>query len=94
MSGFPREIIKQPIWCLYDNTNGQTVLKHPYWSGLQVPCPHCGKPLKIENYKSTCCGFLFSTGFGEIRQREPFASHTVSHGRGWASLRPYKRMAS
>lgn len=88
---FPYEIRKNPIWCLYDNMAGQIILKHPFWSGLAVPCPHCSKTLRIDNYKAVCCGYTFRTGFGEIAQREPYGQHKKTDGRGWKSLRPFVR---
>ena len=84
---FPAEIIAKPVWCLYDNTNGQTILKHPFRSGQKVPCPACGNELTIENYRASCCGFSFKTGFGEIHRVEPLATHTKGKVRGWSSLR-------
>jgi hypothetical protein len=78
------------IWYLYDDTSGNTVLKHRYREGKSVPCPHCGEPLMVENYRASCCGHAFKTSFGEIRQREPVARHNRRSGRGWASLRPYQ----
>jgi hypothetical protein len=86
---FPYEIWTHPVWCLYDNTSGRVILKHPWRKGLQVPCPHCGKPLTVENYKAACCNQEFGTGFGEIHQREPVGTHDRTSGRGWFSLRPY-----
>lgn len=79
-------------WYLYDNTAGSTVLKHPYRAGDQVPCPHCGSPLAIENYRAACCGKTLKTSFGEIAQREPVGTHERSIGRGWSSLRPYDKL--
>jgi predicted RNA-binding Zn-ribbon protein involved in translation (DUF1610 family) len=86
MSNFPKQ-----IWYLYDNTSGKTILKHQYERGVVVPCPHCGKKLVIENYRSTCCGYQFRTSFGEIAQCQPVAEHNRLAGRGWDSLRPYKQ---
>lgn len=88
---FPREIWANPIWCLYANLSGQVVLKHPWRAGLVVACPHCGEPLAVEDYKADCCGRSFKTGFGEIRQIEPVGTHDHTSGRGWASLRAYRR---
>ncbi len=87
---FPLEIWRKPIWCLYDNMAGQVVLKHPWRRGLVVPCPNCGEPMTVENYKAECCGQLFKTAFNEIRQVEPVGTHDRTSGRGWASLRPYR----
>ena len=91
LSMFPPEILNHPIWCLYDDTLGNIVLKHPYKPERPVPCPHCGQTLRIENYRATCCGQEFKTGFGEIRQRAPVGTHQRQSGRGWASLRPYAK---
>jgi hypothetical protein len=84
ISNFPEK-----RWYLYDTTNGTIVLKHPYKPGMEVPCPHCGKVLAIENYQAQCCGQQFKTGFGEVHQKEPVGQHQKTVGRGWQSLRPY-----
>ena len=89
MNTFP-----QQIWYLYDNTAGKTILTHRYDRGATGPCPHCGKKLVIENYRSTCCGYEFRTSFGEIAQRQPVKKHNRLAGRGWDSLRPYKEEQS
>src|SRR6185369_9355903 len=73
---FPQSIWNRPIWCLYDDTSGRVVLKHPWRKGMSVPCPHCGKPLAVETNKAACCSQEFRTSFGEIRQREPAGSRT------------------
>jgi len=86
---FPRGIWDNPIWCLYDNTSGHVVLKHPWRNGLVVDCPHCGEPLAVEDYGARCCSQYFKIGFGEIRQIEPVGTHDRTSGCGWASLRPY-----
>jgi hypothetical protein len=87
---FPYEIYIKPIWCLYDDMAGQIMLKHPWGKRIKVvPCPHCGNALVVENYKATCCGKNFKTGFSEFRQVEPVGTHKRASGRGWASLRPY-----
>lgn len=91
MAGFPRAIISDPIWCLYDNLRGEVILKHPYWRGLHVPCPHCAKELHVDGYRAACCGFTFKTSFGEIHQCEPHGRHDKSSNRGGASIRPYRR---
>ena len=86
---FSREIWHNPIWCLYDTTDGRILLKHPWRLGLPVSCPQCGGPLTVENYKAECCGRHFRIGFNEITQVEPVGTHSRTSGRGWASLRVY-----
>jgi hypothetical protein len=88
---FPRAIWNHPVWCLYDDTSGNVVLKHPYKRGRPISCPHCGQTLQMENYMATCCGQEFKTSFGEIRQRAPLGAHQRHSGCGWASLRPYTK---
>ncbi|MGH7985546.1 MAG: hypothetical protein ACREQX_04585 [Candidatus Binataceae bacterium] len=87
---FPREIWFNPLWCLYDATDRRVLLKRPFRTGIMVPCPHCGNPLRFDNYKAACCERHFSTGFGEVRQLEAAGSHNRMSGRGWDSLRVYK----
>ncbi|MBL7129747.1 MAG: hypothetical protein ISS16_12310 [Ignavibacteria bacterium] len=86
---FPDEINKNPIWCLYDNLSGITILKHPWQTGLKVNCPHCNKLLNFEKYKASCCGFNFGISFNEVHQKEPVGTHDKTSGRGWESIRPY-----
>ena len=88
---FPRAIWTNPIWCLYDNTSGKIILKHPWQRDKAVRCPYCGEPLDVQNYRATCCGQEFRTSFGEIAQRAPFGTHTRETGCGWSSLRPFQR---
>lgn len=76
-------------WYLYDTTDGRIVLKHPYHKNMDIPCPYCGTLLNVIKYKSICCGKLFTTGFWEIKQKEPLGYHKRKSGRGWKSLRPY-----
>jgi hypothetical protein len=76
-------------WYLYDDTNGNIRLKHPYWPKIKVKCPYCNKLLTVENYKAQCCGKIFKTGFWEIHQIEPIGKHNKTSGRGWDSLRPF-----
>jgi hypothetical protein len=85
---WPREIWQKPLWCLYDNTSGTIILKHPFGNIGAVPCPRCLKPLVVEKYRASCCGFNFRTGFHEISQIEPFGTHEKKSGRGWETLRP------
>jgi len=85
---FPRTILNNPVWCLYDDTKGNIRLKHPYREGMDVPCPRCGVPLQVQSYHASCCGHEFKTGWGEIFQRNPVGSHERTSGCGWASLRP------
>lgn len=87
---FPREIWKRPVWCLYDTIEGRIILTHPCRPGLNVPCPHCGQRLVIEDYRAECCGKTFRTGFGGLTQCEPVGNHNKTSGRGWSSLRPYR----
>ena len=77
-------------WYLYDTTSGNIILTHPYVNGMTVLCPHCNKPLIIENYTAECCGNQFKTSFGGIRQVKSIGSHNKMVGRGWQSLRPYE----
>jgi hypothetical protein len=85
MKSFPDWAVNR--WCLYDAMNGATYLKHPYTHGLKIPCPHCGKALRIDAYQSTCCDQEFKIGFGAISQRAPIGKHTKTAGRGWQGLR-------
>ncbi len=87
---FPLEIWHRPIWCLYDNLSNQTILKHPWRKGLEVPCPHCGKILNVIEYKAKCCNQEFKVGNGAISQKNPAGIHSKTAGRGWASLRPFR----
>ncbi len=77
------------MWYLYDNTSGNTILKHPYRANDSVPCPYCAEPLLVQNYRAQCCNQEFRTSFGEIAQREPIGQHLRRSGRGWSSLRPF-----
>jgi hypothetical protein len=86
----PSKFMAKPAWWLYDNTIGNIVLKHPYYRGIKVRCPHCGLELTIKDYRAECCGRSFRISEGEIAQREPVGKHTKTSGRGWASLRPWQ----
>jgi hypothetical protein len=94
VSGFPAAVWRKPVWCLYDDMSGNTRLVHPYRLDLSVPCPHCGAPLRIADYRARCCGQEFKTGFGSVAQVAPVGRHARRSGRGWGSLRPYERPAS
>ncbi len=84
------DIWNSSVWCLYDSLFGEILLKHPWRKGQEVPCPHCGKTLVIENYRAKCCDHEFKASFGEICQCEPVGKHNRKSGRGWTSIRPYK----
>lgn len=86
---FPDKIYHNPTWCLYDNTSGKTILKHPWRKGIKVNCPHCDKLLNFEKYKANCCGHSFGISFNEVSQHEPIGTHDRITGRGWDSIRPY-----
>lgn len=86
---FPREIWYNPVWCLYDNTSGNIILKHPWRKGLDVLCPYCGKVLRVADYKAICCNQEFRISHHEISQIKPIGTHQRKTGRGWASIRPY-----
>jgi hypothetical protein len=58
---------------------------------MEILCPYCNKPFIVENYIAECCGNQFKTGFGEIHQVKPVGNHRKAAGRGWQSLRPYKK---
>lgn len=78
-------------WYLYDDTNRNIRLKHPYWPNAEVKCPYCEELMIIENYKAQCCGNVFKISFGEIRQTEPVGKHNKVNNRGWSSLRPFTK---
>ena len=77
-------------WYLYDTTDGRVILKHPFKKGMDIPCPYCGQNLNIVDFWAQCCDQLFTTGFWEVHQNNPFGHHSKKSGRGWQSLRPYK----
>lgn len=88
----PSEFLENPMWYLYDTTNGKTVLKHPSRGKLPIPCPHCGRKLEIVEYKASCCNYNFQISFGVVMQVEPVALHNKTSGRGWKSLRPFEKL--
>jgi hypothetical protein len=85
---FPPEIFNKPVWCYYDDMNGNTLLKYPLRKGEEVPCPRCEIPLQFLNYRAHCCAYDFKAGFGEARQVQAAGTHSRASGRGWASIRP------
>lgn len=85
----PSKFTASRAWWLYDATDGRVILKHPYYPGMHVPCPHCGHELAIKDYRAECCDQAFGTSFGGIAQKEPVGKHTRTSGCGWSSLRPF-----
>lgn len=94
--GWPEEYWwpNRGAWFLYNDTKGQTRLKHPFWTGAEVLCPHCGQILQLSNYRAECCSKHFHTSMHECSQVEPFGPHSHTGCRGWASLMLYRGNAS
>jgi hypothetical protein len=77
-------------WCLFDDSDKNIILKHPYEAGERVACPYCEKVLRFENNTAMCCEERFRAYPNEVRQARPVGTHTHARG-GWQTLRPYRR---
>jgi hypothetical protein len=78
------------VWCLFDDSDGNTILKFPYAVGERVECPRCMKVLKFEDSSAMCCAEKFWCYPNEVRQARPVGTHAHARG-GWQTLRPYRR---
>ncbi len=78
------------VWTLFDDSDGNTILKFPYAEGERVECPRCMKVLKFEDSAALCCEEKFWCYPNEVRQARPVGTHAHARG-GWQTLRPYRR---
>ena len=90
MMRWPEQFRKKPVWCLYDDMSGRTLLLHPVERRGTVPCPTCCKELVFERYRANCCGQAFRWSYPSVYRVEPIGSHTRTLGRGWQSVRAWK----
>jgi hypothetical protein len=77
-------------WFTYVALDGRVLLKHRYRRESSIPCPHCGKPLEIREYRAGCCAQIFKISFGDITQQQPVGV-SAERPRGWQSLKPWNR---
>ena len=84
--------MEKGTWYLYDNTSEETLLISK-WPNKDIKCPDCDKPLIFVNYKAECpiCKEIFKSGWGNYYRVKPVGTHNKTKGRGWASIRPYKK---